>query len=134
MAEALTIKGGTNDDTITATSNVNAKNVIDAGAGVDIVNVSTANKSNVRDLGAGADKLNITGVTGAGSVTIADFALGTGGDVLSVDIAGAMTLAANIAQAAATAAGMAGHVDCLHGCCCEQRCSDCTGCNSNWWC
>lgn len=94
VAETITIKGGTTDDTITGTANANAKNVIDAGAGIDTVNLSTANSSNVT-LGAGADKVNITGVTGAGFISFTDFALGTGGDVLSVNTAGAMTLGAN---------------------------------------
>jgi hypothetical protein len=92
--ETLTIKGGTTDDTITGTADANAKNVIDAGAGVDTVNLSTANNSSVT-LGAGADKMNITGVTGVGSISFQDFALGTGGDVLSVNTAAAMTLGAN---------------------------------------
>ena len=54
------------------------------------MNVATANNSNVT-LGAGADKLNITGVTSVGTVTITDFALGTGGDVLSVTTGAAAT-------------------------------------------
>lgn len=89
VAETLTVKGGSADDTITGTSDVNAKNVIDAGAGNDKVSVSTANASTIT-LGEGSDELSITGVTGAGSVTITDFALGTGGDKLSVDTAAAM--------------------------------------------
>ncbi|TSE33475.1 beta strand repeat-containing protein [Tepidimonas charontis] len=88
--ETLTIYGGSNDDTITGTSNANAKNVIDAGAGKDTVTVTTANNSNVT-LGAGADELKINGVTGTGFVTITDFALGSGGDKLSVDTANTMT-------------------------------------------
>lgn len=89
--EAITIKGGTNDDTITGTSNANAKNVIDGGAGKDTISVSTANNSAVT-LGAGEDTLSITGVTGAGKVSISDFVLGAGGDKLSVDTNAAMTL------------------------------------------
>lgn len=98
VIETLTIKGGTTDDTITGTANANAKNVIDAGAGADIVNLATVNNSNVT-LGAGADKLNITGVTGAGSVTVTDFALGTGGDVLSVTTGSVATFAGVAANA-----------------------------------
>lgn len=94
VAETLTIKGGTTDDTITGTADANAKNVIDAGAGVDTVTVTTANASNVT-LGAGADKVTINTVAGTAVVTFTDFALGTGGDVLSVNSAGAMTLGAN---------------------------------------
>lgn len=90
VVESLTIRGGTTDDTITGTANADSKNVIDAGAGVDTVNLATTNNSNVT-LGAGADKMNITGVTGVGFITLNDYALGTGGDVLSVDTAAAMT-------------------------------------------
>jgi hypothetical protein len=91
--ETLTINGGTNDDTITGTSNADSENVIDADAGDDTVSLSTANNSSVT-LGAGSDTLSITGVTGAGSVNVADFTLGTGGDIISVNSAGAMTLGA----------------------------------------
>lgn len=101
VAEKLTILGGTTDDTITGTANADSKNVIDAGAGVDTINLATANNSNVT-LGTGADKMNITGLTGVGHITLTDFALGTGGDVLSVDTAAAMTLGANGAAAVAT--------------------------------
>jgi hypothetical protein len=88
--EQLIIMGGSNNDTITGTNDPNSKNVIDAGAGNDIVNVTTANNSTVT-LGAGADELKINGVTGAGFVTITDFALGSGGDKLSVDTNAPMT-------------------------------------------
>ena len=86
VVETLTIRGGENDDTITAHTGANARSVIDAGAGKDIVNVATA--ANVT-LGLGADTLNVTGLTGG--ITVTDFALGAGGDVLSVDTAAAVT-------------------------------------------
>jgi hypothetical protein len=101
VAEVLTILGGTTDDTITGTANANSKNVIDAGAGVDTVNLATANASTVT-LGAGADKMNITAITGAAEITFADFAFGTGGDILSFNSAAPMTLAANGAAAVDT--------------------------------
>lgn len=85
-AETLTIRGGSNDDTITAHGGANARSIIDAGAGVDTVNVATA--ANVT-LGAGADKLNVTALTGG--ITVTDFTTGAGGDVLSVDVGAAMT-------------------------------------------
>lgn len=91
VLETLTINGGSNDDTITGTSNADAKNVIDAGAGKDTVTLSTANGSSVT-LGDGIDTLSITGVTGAGVIKAADFTLGTGGDIISVNSAAAMTL------------------------------------------
>jgi len=91
VLETLTINGGSNDDTITGTSNAAAKNVIDAGAGKDTVTLSTANGSSVT-LGDGIDTLSITGVTGAGVIKAADFTLGTGGDIISVNSAAAMTL------------------------------------------
>jgi len=40
-------------------------------------------------LGAGADKLNVTALTGG--ITVTDFTLGAGGDVLSLDTAAAVT-------------------------------------------
>lgn len=85
-AETLTIRGGSNDDTITAHGGANARSIIDAGAGVDTVNVATA--ANVT-LGAGADKLNVTALTGG--ITVTDFTLGAGGDVLSLNTTAAMT-------------------------------------------
>lgn len=84
--EALTIRGGSNDDTITAHGGANARSIIDAGAGADTVNVATA--ANVT-LGAGADKLNVTALTGG--ITVTDFTLGAGGDVLSLDTGAAVT-------------------------------------------
>jgi len=89
--ETLTILGGSNDDTITGTSDTNSKNVIDGGAGVDTVTVRTASLGNNVTLGAGADKITIKDVIGTSAVVFTDFALGSGGDVLSVDTAEAMT-------------------------------------------
>jgi hypothetical protein len=97
--ETLTIRGGENDDTITAHTGVDARSVIDAGAGKDTVNVATA--ANVT-LGLGADTLNLTGLTGG--ITVTDFALGAGGDVLSVDTGAA------VAFGGVGAAGVAGQL------------------------
>lgn len=93
--ETLTIKGGTTDDAITGTGNADANNVIEAGAGVDTVTVLTAAKGNTVTLGAGADKVTINDVVGTSDVKFQDFALGTGGDVLSVNTDAAMTLGTN---------------------------------------
>lgn len=95
VAETLTIKGGSTDDTITGTGNADANNVIEAGAGVDTVTVLTAAKGNTVTLGAGADKVTINDVSGTSDVKFQDFALGTGGDVLSVNTNAAMTLGTN---------------------------------------
>ncbi len=43
-------------------------------------------------LGDGIDTLNFTSVVGSGAVKVADFTLGTGGDIISVNTAAAMTL------------------------------------------
>lgn len=91
--ETLTVLGGSNDDTITATADANAKNVIDAGAGADTVSVTTLNASNVT-LGAGQDKVTITDLTGTAAVTFTDFATGSTGDQLILNTAAAMTVAA----------------------------------------
>ncbi|WP_292994992.1 hypothetical protein [Nitrosomonas sp.] len=91
VLETLTINGGSNDDTITGTSDANAKNVIDAGAGKDTVSLSGINGASVT-LGDGIDTLSLTSVVGSGAVKVADFTLGTGGDIISVNAAGAMTL------------------------------------------
>ena len=87
-AETLTITTGSGNDTITVTANANATNVINAGAGNDIVNV--AGGAGTITLGEGSDTVAFTAVTGS-ALHITDFALGTGGDRLSADTVAAMT-------------------------------------------
>lgn len=89
-----TITGSAQKDTITVNgSNTDVQFVIDAGAGNDIVKVYTANVTASTDvtLGAGSDELIIDDVVGTKHVIVQDFQLGSGGDKLSVNTAGAMT-------------------------------------------
>ena len=102
VVETLTIRGGENDDAITAHTGANARSVIDAGAGKDTVNVGSA--ANVT-LGLGADTLSLTGLTGG--ITVTDFALGAGGDVLSVNTGAPMTFGGLVATATGGADGVA---------------------------
>jgi len=105
--EQLIITGGSNDDTITGTNDGNSKNVIDGGAGVDTVTVYTASKGNNVTLGAGADKITINDVAGPSAVVFSDFALGSGGDVLSVNTSAAMTFGGTVTTDTAGADGVA---------------------------
>ncbi|MCX8018463.1 MAG: hypothetical protein N2690_11270, partial [Rhodocyclaceae bacterium] len=92
VAEKAIVTGSAQKDTITGSSNTNVQFIIDAGAGDDVVTVYTANAASAQvTLGAGADDLKIGDVVGTKHVIITDFKLGSGGDKLSVDTAGAMT-------------------------------------------
>ncbi len=86
--EVLTITGGSGDDTIIATADGNATNVIDAGAGKDTVQVLGAAAKTTVTLGDGVDTLSLAAAPR--NCTVTDFALGSGGDKLSVDTAAAV--------------------------------------------
>ncbi|MBS0588496.1 MAG: hypothetical protein JSS37_11225 [Proteobacteria bacterium] len=87
--ETLTINGGSNDDTITGTTDANSYNVIDASGGKDTVNVLGAAAKSTVSLGDGVDTLNLAAATA--NLFVTDFALGASGDKLSVDTVAAMT-------------------------------------------
>jgi hypothetical protein len=91
--EQVIITGSAQADTITVnpTALTHAKAVIDAGAGNDTVKVNTAFVKSIVTLGAGADELIIDDVIGTNPVVITDFALGSGGDKLSVNTNASMT-------------------------------------------
>jgi S-layer protein len=89
--ETVTVTGGAGGDTITAHAGANAASVIDGGAGKDTISSGTNVKATITT-GADIDTVSLTNATGGGGSNITDFTLGTGGDILSLNSAGAMTL------------------------------------------